>query len=117
MIAKPIRALELHYPMIQFLIISIIIRLVTTSTLIIFAGVRKVGYFSHASSYRENVASARRVKIPDPQVEIPAFWIPEAKICGIPKSGIRYTGKISCFRERVSLKPVDCVSRGKINFL
>ena len=26
MIAKPIRALELHYPMIQFLIISIIIK-------------------------------------------------------------------------------------------
>ena len=36
MMAKPIRALELHYPMVQFLIISIIIRLVTTSTLIIY---------------------------------------------------------------------------------
>ena len=34
--AKPIRALELHYPMIPFLIISIITRLVTTSTLIIY---------------------------------------------------------------------------------
>ena len=38
-------------------------------------------------------------RFPIPQVKIQALWIPEAKLSGIPESGIPYTGQISCLRE------------------
>ena len=57
------------------------------------------GFHAVDSGFLELCSGFQHPRFRIPQVKIPALWIPEAKISRIPKSGIPYTGQISCLRE------------------